>query len=293
MLTASFLRQLEQTLGKKIGQKLHFRRVKPVSGGSINLTARLDTTSGTYFLKANDAFKYPAMFEKEARGLEAIRETKTCTVPETILTGELEGEAFLILRFIEDKPMVNDFWKIFGEALANLHRVTRAKYGYNEDNYIGSLVQSNREHNRWVDFFIEERLEKQLKTAMVLGYLKKDDEERFGKLYRELDSLLPIEPASLLHGDLWNGNFITGMSGEPCLIDPAVYYGNREMDLAMTKLFGGFDPLFYEAYQSTYPLQSGFEKREHIHNLYPLMVHLNLFGGGYINQVREILKQYS
>jgi fructosamine-3-kinase len=292
MLTTSFLRQLEQILSRQTRKKMHFRRVKPIEGGNINLTARLDTTVGTYFLKSNDAFRFPAMFEKEVRGLEALRKAEAFTIPEVILTGDAEGQAFLILKFFEDKDMKSDFWESFGKSLAKLHKVYSPKYGFSEDNYMGSLEQSNKEHNKWIDFFVEERLEKQLKRAMELGYLNGDDENGFQKLYRELDSLIPNEPSSLLHGDLWGGNFITGESGEPCLIDPAVYYGHREMDLSMTRLFEGFDEPFYETYNSEYPLAPGFESRVDIHNLYPLLVHVNLFGGGYIPQLRGILKKF-
>jgi fructosamine-3-kinase len=266
--------------------------VKPLAGGSINLSARLDTTAGSYFLKANDAYQYPAMFDKEANGLEELRKTKTVAVPKVIMTGEIEGQSFLLLEFMEGIRIKN-FWEHFGRALAQLHKNTSDKYGFQEDNYIGSLVQRNTQRSLWLDFFMEERLEQQLKTALTSGQLKIEDANHFQKLYLRLDSLIPRELPSLLHGDLWNGNFVTANSGEPCLIDPAVYYGHREMDLSMTTLFGGFDAEFYEAYNSEFPLQPGFEERKDIHNLYPLLVHVNLFGGGYIGQVREILKRFN
>jgi fructosamine-3-kinase len=141
-----------------------------------------------------------------------------------------------------------------------------------------------------LDFFIEERLEKQLKLALSSGKMINSDADLFQRLYSRLD-IIPIEAPSLLHGDLWSGNFMTNADGMPCLIDPAVYFGHREMDLAMTKLFGGFDDEFYEAYNESFPLAAGFEERIDIHNLYPLMVHVNLFGGGYVQQVRGILKK--
>jgi protein-ribulosamine 3-kinase len=292
MLTASFLRGIENQLSKTLKQKLHFKRVQPVSGGSINHAARLDTSWGTYFLKANDAFLFPQMFEKETRGLDTLRNTKTITIPEVIMTGEQDGFAFLILRFVESKMQTADFWTNFGHSLAKIHRFTSEHFGFNEDNYIGSLVQSNSKHNLWIDFFIEERLEKQLQLALLNEKLGKSDADQFQKFYLKINSIFPEEPASLLHGDLWNGNFMTGNNGEPCLIDPAVYYGHREMDLAMTRLFGGFEDAFYESYNSEYPLSPGFEERFEICNLYPLMVHVNLFGSGYISQVRNILKRY-
>jgi fructosamine-3-kinase len=293
MLTASFQRSLEQILRKKTGVALHFRRLKPLAGGSINLSARLDTTAGSFFLKVNDAYRFPGMFEKEANGLEELRKTNTITIPKVIMTGEIEEQSFLMLEFIESTSRMKNFWESFGKSLALLHKVVNEKTGYHEDNYIGSLVQHNTQHGNWVDFFIEERIEKQLKPALASGLLKSEDAVRFRKLYLELESIIPSEPFSLVHGDLWNGNFIIGNSGEPCLIYPAVYYGHREMDLSMTKLFGGFDPGFYEAYHAEFPLQPGFEERVDIHNLYPLLVHVNLFGGGYAGQVRDILRRFN
>ncbi len=292
MLTASFIRGIETQLGKKLKQKLHIKRVQPVSGGSINHAARVDTSWGTYFLKANDAFLYPQMFEKEASALDLLRTTGLITIPEVIMTGEEDGFAFLFLRFIESKMRNENFWENFGTALARIHRHTSTRFGFPVNNYIGSLSQSNREHTRWEDFFIEERLEKQLQLAEQSGRLSKADIDQFQSLYKNIESIFPDEPPALLHGDLWSGNFITGNNGEPCLIDPAVYYGHREMDLAMTKLFGGFDDIFYEAYQTEYPLASGFDDRVDICNLYPLLVHVNLFGGGYLSQVRNILKKF-
>lgn len=293
MLTASFLRTIETILGKKINKKLHIRRVAPISGGSINLAGRVDTTAGIFFLKANDAFKYPGMFEKEARGLDVLRTANAVKIPKVILTGEEEGQSFLILEFIESRSRNKDFWAQFGSSLAELHRNTNQRFGFEEDNYIGSLVQSNKQYNRWLDFFVEERLDKQLQLAIVTGRMNTTDDALFRKLYMHLDSLIPIEPPSLLHGDLWNGNFMTGNDGEAWLVDPAIYFGHREMDLAMSKLFGGFEQEFYDSYSSEFPLAPGFDDRVDIHNLYPLMVHVNLFGGSYIQQVRSILKRYN
>ena len=293
MLTAAFLRGIEAQLGKKLKQKIHFKRVSPVSGGSINHAARLDTTNGTFFLKANDTFLYPGMFEKEAHGLQLLKETKLFTIPEVVLTGEEEGLAFLILRHMESKLKNKNFWESFGNSLAKIHKLTSQSFGFSENNYIGSLVQSNREHNRWTNFFIEERLEKQLQLAVSAGRIDSSDSNFFNRIYTRYESLATEEPPALIHGDLWSGNIITGTNGEPCLVDPAVYYGHREMDISMTRLFGGFDEEFYTSYNSEYPLQSGFEERMDIHNLYPLMVHVNLFGGSYLNQVKNIVRRFN
>jgi fructosamine-3-kinase len=292
MLTASFLRYVESALSKTFKSILHIRRVTPVSGGSINLTAKLDTTKGVFFIKVNDAFRYPDMFVKESNGLTVLAKSGTFTIPNVILTGEDDAQAFIVMEFIESRTRENNFWENFGRSLAELHRVSNDKFGFEEDNYIGSLKQSNRQHNKWIDFFIEERLEPQLKMAYAKGLLNEKDKMIFQKLFTRLDELIPVETPSLLHGDLWSGNFITGKSGEPCIFDPAVYFGHREMDLSMSKLFGGFDQPFYDSYQEGFPLEDGFEERISVHNLYPLLVHVNLFGGGYVNNVRTIVKRF-
>lgn len=292
MITASFQRYIEQELTKKAGRKIHINRIVPVSGGSINATSKLETTGGHFFLKANDAFSYPAMFEKEAAGLELLRSTETFVIPQIILQDEFEDLAFLLLSFIRETEQKKNFWEEFGSQLANLHGNTSNVFGYEEDNYIGSLVQSNRRHNNWPDFFITERLEFQLASALKSGKMDQSDVTAFNLLFRKLDTLMPKESPALLHGDLWNGNFMVGENGLPCLIDPAVYYGHREMDLAMTRLFGGFDDRFYQSYDESLSLTSGFEERKDIYNLYPLLVHVNLFGGKYVNDVRSIVKRY-
>jgi protein-ribulosamine 3-kinase len=293
MLTPSFLRHIESSLNQKLGRKIHIRKVTPVSGGSINLAAKIDTAIGNFFLKANDAFQYPAMFEKEARGLQLIKEHNLISVPEVVMTGEAEDQSFLILKFIESSKRMNNFWEEFGMRLARLHKVSAAKFGLEENNYIGSLTQSNTQHNRWIDFFTEERLNKQMQMALRSGTMKYEDEKNLNRLFLKFESIIPEENPSLIHGDLWSGNYMTGINGEPCIIDPAVYYGHREMDLSMTQLFGGFDSIFYESYNSEFPLAPGFEERIDIHNLYPLLVHVNLFGGGYVSQVRSIIKRFS
>ncbi|MBK5285164.1 MAG: fructosamine kinase family protein [Bacteroidia bacterium] len=152
--------------------------------------------------------------------------------------------------------------------------------------------QSNSQKRTWAEFFISERLEKQIAFAKDLGVIDNSTIQQFNNLYKRLPELIPEEAPSLLHGDLWNGNFMTGNDGKAWLIDPAIYYGHREMDLAMTKLFGGFSEEFYSSYIESFPLQKGFTERIDIHNLYPLLVHVNLFGGGYLIEVKNILSRF-
>ena len=157
---------------------------------------------------------------------------------------------------------------------------------------MGSLRQNNCFHSSWVDFFINERLDKQVQLASRKGLLSGPLEKQFERLYAQLDELLPEEPPCLVHGDLWSGNFMVSENGEVCLIDPAVYYGNREVDLAMSTLFGGFSPDFYTSYEEEYPLIPGWKDRLELYNLYPLLIHLNLFGSGYLGSILKVLQRF-
>ncbi|RLD39817.1 MAG: ketosamine-3-kinase, partial [Bacteroidetes bacterium] len=201
-------------------------------------------------------------------------------------------ESFLILNFIQSAEMQDEFWDDFGQKLASLHRHSQKNFGLDHDNYIGSLSQSNKFHKSWADFFREERLEAQVKLARDNGRMGREMVNTFSRFYAKLDELFPKEPPALLHGDLWSGNFMVNQNGLAVIIDPAVYYGHREMDLAMSQLFGGFDASFYDAYQRNFPLENGWQQRLDYYNLYPLMVHVNLFGGSYLESVKRILVRF-
>jgi fructosamine-3-kinase len=177
--------------------------------------------------------------------------------------------------------------------LAQLHNATDTAFGLDHDNYIGSLRQQNAQHSSWVDFFVEQRLNVQLKLSLDSGTGRTGWSKQFDSLFKKLPSLLPEGRPSLLHGDLWSGNLIIDVKGEPCLIDPAVYFGNREADLAMTKLFGGFSDEFYKVYEQHSKLQHGYQQRLELYNLYPLLVHVNLFGGAYVGSVDAILSRFA
>lgn len=263
------------------------------SGGCINQGGRIKTTSGNFFLKWNDEKKFPKMFEAESKGLKLLQQQNTIRIPKVIGVGERGSYQFLLLEFIEQKSRSKMYWKQLGDRLAALHQCTAVSFGLDHDNYIGSLKQFNSAHSTWINFFIEQRLNVQVKLAIDAGLSGSDWTKKFETLYAKLPSLLPEEKPSLLHGDLWSGNLITDEKGEPCLIDPAVYFGNREADLAMTSLFGGFDDEFYSSYAEVFPLQKGYEKRVDLYNLYPLLVHVNLFGGSYVHSVENILRAFS
>jgi protein-ribulosamine 3-kinase len=263
----------------------------PASGGCINSGGELITSSGSYFIKWNDANRYPDMFQTEMKGLRLLASAKCISVPEVFGVYTDGGTQLIVMEFIQSSHRQKNFWTLLGEQLAALHKNSNTEYGLDHDNYIGSLPQRNSHKARWIDFFIEERLEFQLLLAEKNNRVEASLRRQFEALYKKLPELLPNENPSLLHGDLWSGNLMVNHKGEPALIDPAVYYGHREAELAFTQLFGGFKVEFYEAYHGTFPLFPGFRERVDIYNLYPLMVHTNLFGGGYLNQVKGIFHQ--
>lgn len=289
----------EQILGALAGHRLNGSdgglRVlehQQLGGGSINRVFRILTESGEFCIKYNHSREFPRMFEAEAAGLRLLNEGKAIKVPGVILHETLPDYSYILLEFIHPAAKVKDFYGDFGRSLARLHRNGNDLYGLDFNNYMGSLPQSNIYHTGWVDFFTEERLDKQLRLAMHKGLLDGAGERMFESLFMKLPELLPEEPPCLVHGDLWSGNFIVSGEGKACLIDPAVYYGNREIDLAMSSLFGGFDAVFYEAYEEEFPLIPGWRDRLDLYNLYPLMVHLNLFGRGYLGSILSILRRF-
>ncbi len=196
------------------------------------------------------------------------------------------------MDYLEQGSAGSNSHQLFGKRLAAQHRVTASQHGLDHDNYIGRLPQSNKKHKDWIDFFVQERLEPQLKMAIDDGTLSSSTHQHFQRLYKQLPSLLPDEPASLLHGDLWSGNYFFIAGGDPAIYDPAVYYGNREIELAMTHLFGGFSSTFYDAYNQNFAIEPDFASRKDIYNLYPLLVHTNLFGSSYARRVQSIVKRF-
>lgn len=232
------------------------------------------------------------MFMRESEGLAAIGATQTIAVPRVVLQGNYDDESYLILEWIETTRTTPQASRLLGKQLAAMHRHTHKQFGFDADNYMGSLVQSNRRLGTWATFFIDQRLQPMVKTAVDRHLLTLQDVARFEQLYLNLGNFFNEEPPALIHGDLWGGNYLIGAGGKPYLIDPAVSYGHREFDIAMTTLFGGFGREFYEVYTEHFPLAEGWQQRIALWNLYPLLLHLNLFGSGYLGQVRESLNFY-
>ena len=260
-----------------------------LSGGDINEVFLIESSSEKFVIKLNHATRFPGMFNAEKIGLETLRKADVIDVPKPIMTGKVDSQSYLALEYKNPGKQTSDFWEVFGEQLANLHQVTSSTFGLETDNYIGSLPQYNEKRNSAAEFYIEMRLEPQIKMASDKGF-QLNISDRF---YSNCQETIPDEPSSLVHGDLWNGNYLVNSEGLPCLIDPAVAFAPREMDLGMMHLFGGFDARLFNVYQEIFPLQAGWKERLDLWKLYYLLVHLNIFGSGYKSQVTSIISKYS
>jgi protein-ribulosamine 3-kinase len=264
----------------------------PVSGGSINETYRINFGSKNYFCKINSATKFPQLFSSEKKSLALIAKQQIIQTPSVMDCFEKDDKQVLLLEWIPEGNRTDDFWKKFGEQLALLHNHSAPQFGLSEDNYMGSVPQSNRQHSVWTSFFAEERLIPMVDRCFQKSLLTKFHRQQFDQLYKKLPTFFEPEQPSLLHGDLWSGNFMCNEQNNPFLIDPAVYYGHRSVDLAMTTLFGGFHPLFYEAYHYHFPLPANYKEQWTVCNLYPLLIHLYLFGSGYRGQIEQTLTKF-
>jgi protein-ribulosamine 3-kinase len=293
--------ELKQYIARLAAHHLHTSEqaivFTPVGGGSINQTFRLSAGNMALFCKVNSAACYPALFEKEARGLQAIQATGCISTPAVIGHYQLNQQQILLLQWVESGQHTPAFWKNFGEALAKMHSwkagdAANTAFGFDHDNYMGALPQQNNYRDNWCDFFREQRLMPQIALADTAGLLPGRLRQAFENLYTKLAGIFPQEPSSFLHGDLWSGNFICNERAQPVLVDPAVYFGHRSMDLAMTTLFGGFHQLFYEAYAHWLPLPPNHREQWEVCNLYPLLIHLNLFGESYLSSIAAGLRRF-
>lgn len=271
---------------------LSVQRFERVSGGDINDAYCVYTKTGRYFLKLNDKDHYPAMFEKEARGLELLNKHSSLRVPSVISSGQGAGRQYLLLEWLEKGPPQRNMWEQFGAALAMMHKQPQEYFGLNEDNYIGSLKQVNDRHNDWPAFYSQCRIMPLVRILHDQGVYSKKDVAGAETFCHQISNIFPQEPAALLHGDLWAGNYLIHSAGYAAIYDPAVYFGHREMDIGMTRLFGGFDQRFYAAYDAIYPLEKDWGQRLPLTQLYPLLVHAVLFGGHYVSTTIHMLAAF-
>ncbi len=282
-----------KALSKRLNTTVSLNMVGVIGGGSINDAHRIQTTDGIFFAKTNVADAYPGMFEAEARGLEFLQKYSTFEIPVSIATGQEGNTQWILMPHIATTAKKLTYWEDFGRKVAEMHQQTQSTFGLEYDNYLGSLPQLNSPNESWAEFFVHQRLMPQLRMAEDRALANQEMIRYFEKLHKKAASLFPAEPPAALHGDLWTGNFMTNEKGDATIFDPAVYFGHREMDIAMSKLFGGFDKRFYDAYNEMYPLEKGWENRIAVANVYPLMAHVNIFGGSYASQVMGILRKHA
>ncbi|HLK31400.1 MAG TPA: fructosamine kinase family protein [Puia sp.] len=284
---------IQNLLSQKLNISVDSIYFAPVNGGCINETYKIIINqSQHFFCKINSAKKFPSFLIKEKNGLELLAKQNIIKTPSVIACEETESEQILILEWIEQGLKTKRFWEIFGEQLAKLHYVSNNYFGLEEDNYMGALHQSNSLSKKWVDFFILQRLEQQIKLAVDNNLLEQKHVHQFQNLYKFLPEIFLDENPSLLHGDLWSGNFLCDENSFPVLIDPAIYFGNRHIDLAMTTLFGGFDKTFYDSYHHHFTLPTNHRQIWDVCNLYPLLIHLNLFGRSYLHDILSMIQRY-
>ncbi|MFW5741778.1 MAG: fructosamine kinase family protein [Spirochaetota bacterium] len=285
---------VEDALRRIAGESASVASERPVGGGCIADGRRVTLTDGrSFFVKQSDSLP-PGIFASEARGLEALASERGPRVPRVEAYSAADSGGFIVLEWIEPGEQGPGFAESFGRRLAALHAERRVeRFGFDQDNYIGSTPQPNGWMDSWHDFFRERRIGFQTRLARERGLLDERDTRAIDAVLARLETLLPAPGhPSVLHGDLWGGNYLVDAGGRAVLIDPATYYGHREADLAMTELFGGFPARFYRAYEEASPLQEGYRERVSLYNLYHLLNHANIFGGGYVSSVRSVVSRY-
>ncbi len=281
--------QIARHIAQTTEKPFEIEKSHPVSGGCINQGYAVSGNGLIYFVKINQA-NQEAMFAAEALGLKQIHATKTIRVPEPICWGIADKSSYLVLEWLEFGGGDSQSWEKMGQNLAHLHQVSLSdRFGWHCNNTIGSTPQINTISNNWADFFAHQRIGYQLRLAKERGGNFPDEDQVIPAISEILSQHQPHP--SLVHGDLWSGNAAITVDGEPVILDPATYWGDREVDLAMTELFGGFPAAFYRGYNDVFPLDAGYQKRKTLYNLYHILNHFNLFSGGYASQANRMLQE--
>lgn len=283
----AIVNHIQQVTGQHLGKCNH----TTVSGGGINDAYHLSSNSQSYFVKLNTTER-EFMFEAEAQGLSELAATGCIRIPNVICFGQTSQNSYVVLEYIPCQPFNTSSSRLLGEQLAQMHQLEQPFFGWHCDNTIGSTPQYNPREHDWLTFWQQHRLQQQLTFAKQNGY-SQQLQDKGDKLSERLANLFDgYQPKpALLHGDLWGGNAAVSPDGNPIIYDPACYYGDRETDIAMTELFGGFSQEFYAAYQATFPLDTGYQIRKNLYNLYHILNHVNLFGGSYLSQASNMLDQ--
>ncbi len=277
------------TISDTLGEPFEIERHSSMGGGCINSAYRIEGRGQVYFVKLNRA-ELLDMFIAEAEGLAELNKPGVIRVPKPVCYGTSSDQAFIVMEHLPFGGGRRDAMQVFGRQLAELHRFTADQFGWQRDNTIGATHQPNDRHDDWISFWQQARLGYQLKLAARQGGSHRMLDKGQQLLARVADFFTDYQPEpSLLHGDLWSGNYSILSTGEPVIFDPAVYYGDREADIAMTELFGGFGGDFYAAYNEAWPLDSGYNHRKTFYNLYHILNHFVMFGGGYGSQAEGMM----
>jgi fructosamine-3-kinase len=281
--------QIATQITQATGTPFTIANPRSIGGGCINQGYKLGDGNRTYFVKLNQASQI-AMFEAEMAGLREMGQTGTIRVPAPICCGTADATSYLVLEWIDLGRSSSQAWVEMGQQLAAMHRATSPKgFGWERNNTIGATPQLNPWTTDWTEFWVEHRIGYQLRLAKRKGGNFPQGDRLLAAIPKLLATHKPLP--SLVHGDLWSGNAAVSSAGEPVIFDPATYYGDREVDLAMTELFGGFPADFYRSYQTAFPLEAGYSQRKLLYNLYHILNHFNLFGGGYTSQANRMIEQ--
>ncbi|WP_036483070.1 fructosamine kinase family protein [Myxosarcina sp. GI1] len=281
--------QITKAINEATDKSFQINDTRSVGGGCINQCYKISGNNTSYFVKLNRATQLE-MFIAEAVGLQQMYDTQTITIPEPICWGTVNDSCYLVLQWLDLGSGNGKAWELMGSQLAQMHKQgTSDRFGWDRDNTIGSTPQINTWEDNWSKFFAEHRIGYQLKLAKRKGGSFPDTNKVIAAVTEQLADRNP-QP-SLVHGDLWSGNAAVTADGEPVILDPATYYGDREVDIGMTEMFGGFPAAFYQGYNQTWQLDSGYQQRKTIYNLYHILNHFNIFGGGYGSQAQRMIRQ--
>lgn len=281
--------EIAREITKATGQQFEMTSTRSVSGGCINQGYKISSDNLNYFVKLNEASQVE-MFAAEALGLKQMYATQTITIPQPICYGTVGNSCYIVLEWLDLSGSGSQAWTEMGKQLAQMHQQgTKDKFGWERNNTIGSTPQINTWMDNWADFFAEQRIGYQVKLAKHRGGSFPNTNKVVEAVRVKLASRKP--KVSIVHGDLWSGNAAVTKTGKPTIFDPATYYGDREVDIAMTELFGGFPAPFYQGYNQVWSLDQGYQKRKNIYNLYHILNHFNLFGGGYGSQAKRMIEQ--
>lgn len=288
------LNQVAVTLSEVTGKTIKINSEKSLGGGCINHASKLETNTGNFFLKWNDNCESD-IFIREAESLRELKKAagEDILIPEVIAAKQVdEIPGFLVLEYLEESRFSASSDEKLGWGLAKIHKFSNSQFGFYNNNYCGATLQNNNWSNNWAEFFRNNRLQFLLKMIDNERPIPAEERKLFDKLLNRVENIVPINPVPvLIHGDLWSGNFMTTGKG-PALIDPASYYADREMEFAIITMFGGFSQRFFDAYNEMNPLPPDWKQRNRLYQLYHVLNHYYLFGGGYLSQAVEITKSY-